>query len=183
MLLPRRIWKDIEGYEGKYQVSNIGEVRAFNYNHTGKVKKLRQWANKGGYKRVKLYKNGKRKFYLVHRLVAEAFIPNPNGLLEVNHKNEIKDDNRASNLEWCDRKYNVNYGTRNMKHSKSISGANHCQARKVMLINTGETFNTVTEAGRKYGVYYGSIVRCCRGRLKSAGKDKDGNKLIWKYLD
>ena len=183
MLLPKRVWRDIKEYEGLYQVSNIGEIRSLNYRGTGKVKKLKQLMNKDGYKYVNLYKNGKRKNYSVHRLVAQVFIPNSNGLLEVNHINEVKGDNRASNLEWCDRKYNCNYGTRNIKHSKSISGANHHQARKVMLINTGETFNTVTEASRKYSIPYSNIVRCCRGEYKSAGKNKDGNKLIWEYLD
>ncbi len=183
MLLPRRVWRDIKGYEGKYQVSNIGEIRSLDYNRTGKVKKLRQRTDNDGYKFVRLYKNGKCKYYSVHRLVAQAFIPNSNGLLEVNHINEVKDDNRVSNLEWCDRKYNINYGTRNIKQSKSVSGANHHRARKVILVNTGEIFDSTREASKEYNIPNSSISACCRGKLKSAGKDSAGNKLIWKYLD
>lgn len=172
MLLPRRLWKGIKGYEGKYQVSNIGEVRSLNYNHTGKAKKLKQGTDKDGYKTVGLCNNGKEKFYKVHRLVANTFIPNPNNLPQVNHINEVKDDNRVSNLEWCDCKYNNNYGNRTSKASK-----------KTICLNTGEIFNSVREAGRKYNIVPTSITKCCRGEYKSAGKDKDGNKLIWKYLD
>ena len=176
MLLPRRVWRDIKGYEGKYQVSNIGEVRSLNYRGGGYIKKLRQWTNKDGYKYVRLYKNGKHNIYKVHRLVAQTFIPNPNNLPQVNHINEVKTDNRASNLEWCDCKYNINYGNHNSKMAKS-------KGKRTICINTGEIFNSASEAGRKYNIPVGNISKCCRGEYKSAGKDKDGNKLIWKYLD
>ena len=105
------IWKDIEGYEGLYQVSNLGRVRSLNYNHTGNPKLLKLSLVRSGYNQCQLWNGGCAKMVLVHRLVAEAFIPNPDDLPQVNHKNEIKADNRVVNLEWCTSKYNMNYGT------------------------------------------------------------------------
>lgn len=110
MLLPKQFWKDIPGYEGLYQVSNTGRVRSLNYNGTRKTKVLKQGTNKDGYKRIKLYKDGKFKVYLVHRLVALAFIPNPNNYPIINHKDENRWNNNVDNLEWCTYKYNSNYG-------------------------------------------------------------------------
>ena len=109
------IWRDIEGYEGLYQVSNLGRVRSLNYKRTGKVQNMKLGTYPNGYKMVDLKKNKNRKAHLVHRLVAKAFIPNPNPdqLCEVNHKDEDKTNNCVENLEWCDVKYNSNFGTRN----------------------------------------------------------------------
>ena len=100
-------WKNVIGYEGLYEVSNIGNVRNVRRNTLLKLSK-----NNYGYIQVYLYKNGIRTGLKVHRLVAEAFLPNPDGLPQVNHKNEDKSDNRVDNLEWCDHKYNINYGHR-----------------------------------------------------------------------
>lgn len=116
------IWKDIPGYESKYQVSNLGNVRSLNYLRTGGIKLLTQGTDKRGYKRVGLYKDGKRKRYLVHRLVAMTFISNYDDLPQVNHKDENKANNCVDNLEWCDAKYNMNYGTRNERASESHKG-------------------------------------------------------------
>lgn len=116
------IWKDIEGYKGLYQVSNTGQVRSLNYLHTGEVKPLKQDTNKKGYKLVSLSKNGKKKKYLVHRLVAIAFIPNPNDLPIINHKDENPSNNNVNNLEWCTSEYNNNYGTRTKRASESKKG-------------------------------------------------------------
>ena len=100
------IWRDIEGYEGLYQVSNLGRVRSLNYKRTGKVQNMKLGTYPNGYKMVDLKKNNKRKAHLVHRLVAKAFIPNPNQLCEVNHKDEDKANNTVDNLEWCSHIYN-----------------------------------------------------------------------------
>lgn len=98
-------WKNVIGYEGLYEVSNLGRVRRVN-------KGLLKLQNNQGYNQVYLYKCGIRKGIRVHRLVAQAFIPNPDNLPEVNHKNEDKMNNSVDNLEWCTAKYNVNYGHR-----------------------------------------------------------------------
>lgn len=103
-------WKNIQGYE-EYQVSNTGKVRSLDYRSTSNVEELKLNTNIYGYKVVTLCKEGKPKHYSVHRLVAEAFIPNPNNYPIVNHKDENPSNNKADNLEWCTQEYNVNYGT------------------------------------------------------------------------
>lgn len=121
-------WRPIEGYDGLYEVSNLGKVRSFKW---GREKILRPVPDKKGYLRVGLRKEGKQKWFMVHRLVAQAFLPNPEGLPQINHKNENKtlnvvflNDDRSvdeyrSNLEWCDCTYNINYGTRNERGGKN----------------------------------------------------------------
>lgn len=116
-------WRPIEGYEGLYEVSNTGQVRSLdmyvksrygNYRlHKGKV--LSPAKDTNGYLTVLLSCNGKHKSIRVHRLVAQTFILNPDNLSEVNHKDEDKTNNSVENLEWCDRKYNINYGSRKDK--------------------------------------------------------------------
>ena len=119
------IWKDIEGYEGLYQVSNLGRVRSLNYRRSGISKLLKQSTDEKGYKQVGLCKNGKQKNYHVHRLVAIAFISNPNNLPIINHKDENPSDNNANNLEWCTYEYNLNYGTVKERISESLKGEKH----------------------------------------------------------
>lgn len=116
------IWKDIVGYEGKYQVSNYGQVRALHYRMTDKTRLINIRDNKG-YCEVALWKNSSRKLYMVHRLVAETFIPNPNCLPQVNHKDENKKNNRVDNLEWCTQAYNNMYGTRIDRVKRSLNTA------------------------------------------------------------
>lgn len=119
-ILMEEIWKDIEGYEGLYQVSNFGNVkgvkrvikRANNSNFSVKEHLLKIRYNHKGYKMVWLSKQGKQKFCSIHRLVAKAFIPNPNNLPQVNHKDEDKTNNHADNLEWCTNAYNINYNNK-----------------------------------------------------------------------
>ena len=112
------VWKDILGYEDVYEVSNFGRVRQkvdiFNTRQNKKdfkiIKPDINYVQRSGYLRINLYKNGKSKHHLVHRLVAEAFMPNPYNLPFVNHKDEDRSNPRLDNLEWCTQKYNANYG-------------------------------------------------------------------------
>ena len=122
MILPIRKWKDIPGYEGLYQVSNIGEVKSLNYKRTGKSHLLKQAKDRDGYFKVILVKDKKHKNKSVHRLVAETFLDNPGNLPQVNHKDENPGNNLVTNLEWCTAKYNVNYGTRNERAGKAQLG-------------------------------------------------------------
>lgn len=198
------IWKDIPGYEGKYEVSNLGNVRSLNYNHTGEIKLLKQGTNKKGYKLVNLCKNGKQKCYLIHRLVAMTFIPNPNNLPIINHKDENKVNNNVNNLEWCTYEYNNNYGTRNERTSESHKGKKGCwygkqlseeHKKKISESLKGKTskpilmydkkgkfirrFNSITEANEYFGKKrnYSSICKCLKGRRKTA------YGFIFKYED
>ena len=193
MIFPRRKWKDIPGYEGLYQVSNLGEIKSLNYRNTGKEKIIKPRKNKGGYLRVVLCKNGKQKDFLVHRLVAIAFIPNHNNYNQVNHKDENPSNNNVNNLEWCTSKYNSNYGNRNKKLSEShkgkkypmcgLKGEKNPNHRVVKCLTTGEVFSCISEASQKYDIHYSGITSYCRGKQKSAGKHPEtGEKLIWIYL-
>lgn len=153
------IWKDIKDYPN-YQVSNMGRVKSLNYNRTGKERILKNYKNNMGYLQVYLYKEGKVKMYYIHRLVSQAFIPNPNNLSEVNHINEIKTDNCVENLEWCSRKYNTNYGTRTERTQKPI----------LQFTKTGEfikKWDSATQVERDLGINQGNITKCCQGKYKS----------------
>ena len=173
------IWRDIKGYEGKYQISDLGRVKSLNYRgNTNQEHILKLKEARNGYNQVQLYKNGIGVFYLVHRLVAEAFIPNPDNLPEVNHKIDDykhRSDNRVENLEWCTREYNCNYGS----HNKTV-GESH--KKSIICVTTGEKFDSIIDASNKYGVDRASISNCCNNKRKSAGKMIGGKKLIWKFL-
>lgn len=107
------IWVDIPNYIGVYQVSNLGNVKRLGgtpYCPKDRLLKPRL-ASQGGYLQVSLSLGCKKKEVYVHRLVADCFVPNPHNYTEINHINEVKTCNEANNLEWCDRKYNMNYGT------------------------------------------------------------------------
>lgn len=111
------VWKDIDGYDGKYQVSNLGKVRSIGKNRIITLKPMTQ---KNGYLYVALWKDNKKKNKLIHRLVALAFVDNPNDYPEVNHKDENKENNEAKNLEWCEHLYNMNYGEIKEKISNAM---------------------------------------------------------------
>ena len=163
------MWKDIYGYEGLYQVSDTGEVMNV---MTGKI--LKAYKEKSGYLRVGLYKDENEKSFRVHRLVAEAFIPNPFNLPEVNHKSENKQDNRVENLEYCDRKYNINYGTRNDKVAEKVSKT------VFQFSKIGEFIRewcSVSEIDRQLGFDFRNVSACCRGERKSS------YGFIWKYKE
>lgn len=126
-------WRDIKGYEGLYQISNYGKVKSLGNNKYRKEKILTQRTNNSGYLMVMLSKQSKRKLLTVHRLVATAFVPNPNNYKEVNHKDENKLNNfvfvnedgtvdlEKSNLEWCSHSYNNSYGTKRIRNRLSKS--------------------------------------------------------------
>ena len=166
------VWKDVVGYEGLYKVSDRGNVHSVERKDSrgrrigGRI--LKSSDRPDGYLEVKLYKNGERKGKLIHRLVLEAFVENPNNLLEVNHLDENKANNELSNLEWCTREYNNNHGRRNEKVSQKLS-------LKVRAVNikTGEVlrFDSTREAGRK-GYAGGHVSRACRGVYKSGTTGK-----------
>lgn len=124
-------WKDIEGYEGLYQVSNLGRVRSLDRVVEGKSSSVRlhrgkilsPGVNSTGYYMVVLHKDGGGRAYTVHRLVSNTFIPNPYNYPYVNHKDENKLNNSVDNLEWCTVKYNTNYGTANLRRGESCKKA------------------------------------------------------------
>ena len=172
-------WKSIAGYEGLYEVSDMGRVKSLNYNHTGKEKILKPQNDKYGYLMVGLYKDGDGKMLKVHRLVAEAFIPNPQGFKTVNHKDEGKTNNTVSNLEWMSVKDNNNYGTRNKRVSETqINDKNKSKAVQMFdrQGNLLAIFPSTMEAERITGIANQSISRCCNGKLKSAGG------YVWRYI-
>lgn len=132
-------WRVIEDYPD-YMISNLGRVKSLKY---GKERILKSNKDKDNYLRVPLHKEGKLKVHQIHRLVALHFIPNPNNLPQVNHKDEDPSNNVISNLEWCDAKYNINYGTRNEKVSKALKGLKHTQEHKdkISKANKGKIFS------------------------------------------
>ena len=167
------IWKDIKGYEGFYQVSNLGRVKSLsravkvgikNVDYATKSEKiLKPYKNCNGYFLVKLCLNKNDKQYQVHRLVAEAFIDNPNNLSQVNHKDKIKTNNRVDNLEWCTNEYNSRY-----------SSAIH-----IMQYDLNDNFikewDCMNEASKKLNIHQSSISLCCVGKRNKAGGFK------WEY--
>lgn len=173
--MDREIWKDIKGYEGLYQVSNYGRVKSLPRNNTIKQPRiLKNGYSHKGYCIVALSKNNNRRSYRVHRLVAQAFIPNPNNLPEVNHIDENKLNNNINNLEWCDSKYNNTYGNRigiaSMKCSKPVS----------MFDKEGKyirTYKSCTEASKETDISMCHISSCCLNRY---GRKTAGG-YIWKY--
>ena len=112
----KEVWKDIKGYEELYQVSNLGNIKSLKTNKN--LYYTKSGRNKD-YLRVLLVKNNKRKMFAIHRIVAEHFISNPNNYPCVNHKDECKNNNVWTNLEWCSEKYNANYGTKKLKQKCS----------------------------------------------------------------
>ena len=152
--------KDVVGYEGLYAVTSCGKV----YSYKSK-KFLKPLSDKDGYLCIKLYKNGKYKNYKIHRLVAQAYIPNNENLPQVNHKDENKANNCVNNLEWCDAKYNSNYGTIIDRRKKPI-------LQYDLDGNFIREWPSATDVGKEVRV---NIVHCLSGKQKTA------YGYIWKY--
>ena len=175
--MKNEIWKPVVGYEGKYEVSNTGKVRSLNYHRSGLAKELAQKIDKYGYCVVTLCSNGQHKSLTVHRLVAIAFIDNPNHFPQINHKNERKDDNCVENLEWCTQLYNANYGTRNIRAMDNRHTGKF--RKKVVQLKEGKVVNeyvSLAEASRQTGIYYKMISRvACGERARTHGYE-------WKFV-
>lgn len=175
----KEIWKDVVGYEGYYQVSNLGRVKSLSRHcivgwadFMSKEKILKQSVNNGGYKYVWLHKDGYKKIFKIHRLVAIAFLENPHNYRCINHKDENRQNNVVDNLEWCNHSYNNSYGSRGDKFRKAVG--------KVVLQYTldGEFVKEwicMREAQRGTGIR--GIDMVCNGKRKTAGG------YIWKYKE
>lgn len=191
----KEIWKDIKGYEGFYQVSNLGRIKSLDriikYKRNKKVLrkqigKILKQANRKEYKFVALLKEAKRKQYSVHRLVAEAFIPNPDNLPEVNHLDFNPSNNCVTNLEWCTKsrniKYSYDFGRR--KSPKAMLGKKgrlHSRSKPILQYDLNGNFikqwDCILEVERKLNIKNSNIVKCCKSTRNKAGG------YIWKYLE
>lgn len=176
------IWKDIENYEGLYQVSNLGRIRSVdrviknnnNIYHNLKGCILKQQYQNNGYLCVTLWKNNKKKLCTVHRLVANAFVKNPFDLPCVNHKDENKTNNIVENLEFCTQRYNNNYGTKNERMiNKKIKPVIQFSLDGEFIKEWPSVVSVQTETGYNRG----SISNVCLGKAKSAYGYK------WKYKE
>lgn len=189
----KEVWKDIKGYEGIYQVSSRGRVKSLSrtiIDTVGRVIKKKEKilsfriSSCTGYPMLNLFKDGKRTTVTVHRLVAEAFIPNPKNLPCVNHRDESRDNNHVDNLEWCTYKYNNSYGTVRERQSKSLNAffASHQEYLRpiVQYSLTGDVvrcFKSIAEAEKHIGIDNSSIRHCCKNRVKIA------YGYVWRYKD
>lgn len=175
----KEIWKPIKNYEGIYEVSNLGNVKRLTYSMKINPRSYTQCVHynehllkprphRAGYQLVVLSKNGKATGYSVHKLVAEAFIPNPDNLSEINHKDEDKANNRVDNLEWCTRIYNNTYGTMQQRKAEKLR-------KSVLCIETNIIYPSVREAAKQTGADRSSISACCKGKQKTT------KGYHWKY--
>ena len=169
--MTEEIWCPIKGYECLYEVSDQGRVKSIGY---GKERILKPQRIKTGYLMVFLCKNGEIKQCLVHRLVAKTFIPNPDNLPQVNHKDENKENNSVQNLEWCSEKYNANFGSRNQRIAEK------CSKPVLQYEKSGEfvrEWKSTRDVERNLGYAYQHISDCCLGKLKSS------NGFVWRFKD
>ena len=185
------IWKDIIGYEGLYQVSNLGRVKSLErYNRRNiKIpeKILVGCVNYKGYHKVLLCKDGRQKQYSVHRLVMNAFVPNPNNYPVVNHKDENKLNNNVDNLEWCTVAYNNTYGNALEKARKTRKTSEKWKARNTsykkpieqcdLQGNLIKRWDSSIDAEKGLGLWSSHIRNCCRGEGKTCGG------YIWRYAN
>lgn len=167
------VWKDIEGYEGKYQVSNMGRIKSLPRNEKFCKRSeeviLKTFVCGSGYQEVILSSNGCRKPKLIHRMVAEAFVPNPKQKREVNHRDGNKFNNVYTNLEWVTPRENI-------QHSYDIL-QNKAHSRSVVCVETNEKFCSLKEAASKFGLQLPLIWKCCNGKQDTTGG------YHWRYAD
>lgn len=190
--MKKEYWKPVVEYEGLYMVSNWGRIKSFDTYRKGpngsiricKGRILKPVTTKDGYLKVTLCKNGKKKTFKVHKLVAEAFLEIPEELkhlkgtryLQVNHKDENKLNNNVENLEFCDCKYNINYGTRIERVAKKNTNGK-CSKKVYQYTLDGKfvkEWKSTRECNRN-GYNHGAVAACCRG------KQKTHKGFIWKY--
>lgn len=171
--MTNEIWKDIVGYEGLYQVSDKGRIKSVcshvrlqNGELMQKKPHILKPQNRCGYKCVNLFKDGRSRTFNIHRLVAEAFLPNPYDYSVVNHKDENRSNNNLSNLEWCTHAYNLSYGT--AQRRRAIS-----QGKVVLQLDVNGTLIkrhlTLMDACRDTGVDFRNISLCCNSKRNTAG--------------
>lgn len=160
----KEVYKDIPGYEGLYQVSNLGNVKSLNYRRKGQEELLSPGITQWGYLIVSLSKNGEIKQFSIHRLVAKTFLPNPLNLPEVNHKDHNEQNNCVDNLEWCTSRYNQEYSHAKQVEQYDLNGN---------LINV---WKSVREIERQLGFSASHISNCCLGRYKQA------YGYVWRYI-
>ena len=165
------VFKDVKGYEGYYEISNLGRVRSTSYKG---VKILKPFITKKGYLNVIFCVKRKTEHKLIHRLVAEAFIPNVNNYSTVNHKDENKLNNCVENLEWCDIKYNTNYGTCIERRSKNKQKPVN---QYDLNMNFIKRYESIKEASNGNYSLYTHIGECCKGKHFSIGG------YIWRYAN
>ena len=161
---PNEIWKPVQGFEGLYEVSNLGRVKSIETYNTCKKGIMNPMIDPDGYPHVRLYNRGMFKDISIHRLVAIAFIPNPNNYKYVNHKDENTKNNNVDNLEWCTNSYNLIYSNGKKVRQYSKSG------------EFIKEFNCIADASREYNIPTTNISKCCKGKRHSAGK------FIWRYV-
>lgn len=167
------IWKEVYGYDHLYEISNKGRLRtkySGKRGYTKDYKLITPLDNGHGYLKFNLRLNHKQKTVYVHQLVAEAFIENPNGYMEINHKDEDKKNNHVDNLEWCERKYNQNYGTLGIRLSVSHS-------RKIRCKENGMIFDSITDAAKKMNTCKTAISNNIHGRSKTSCG------YTWEYIN
>lgn len=160
--------REIPNYEGLYAVTSCGKVWSYRSKQFLTPRK-----SKKGYLTVLLCNKGNMREFKIHRLVADAYIPNPDNLPQVNHKDENKQNNCIANLEWCTNAYNRNYGTRNERAAIGISKA---KMKPCMCVETGQIYSSAIEAARDTNLCKESINRCCRGERKTY------TNRHWKYI-
>ena len=173
------IWKPIKDYEGLYEVSSLGRIKSMpkKFIRNGAVthfeEKILTPSDSHGYRSVVLTKNGIHKTHSVHRLVALAFIQNPNNYTQINHKDENKSNNRVENLEWCTPHENTEHYHKTLRNGKPMYNQKAC-----LQIIDGEViaeYKSLNEASRRTGVSVSNIYCCCIGKTTTAGGYQ------WKY--